>query len=362
MAPKILVLEDDPESLYLTKTALEGLGFEIKDCATISSADKAFSKNAPDLALLDLGLPDGSGIDLIKRWRARSSVVPVIVLTARNDILTRLEAFKAGAQDYIAKPFSIEELLARVHVHLQLKQSKDDLERKNYDLELMSRARQDMLDMILHDLKTPLSSIKGTLELIKLRGLISDKSYANLLDSAGTAADFMLLMLNDLLDMAQMKQASLPVSMTRLDLKTLAERLETLFAAKLQHHQVELRFTVSDDTRSLVCDKNLIFRILVNLIANALMVSPKAGHIEVTAAFAAGQLRLAVADRGPGVPQKMRLKIFEKFVTSPNEEGRRGIGLAFCQAAAAALKGSIKVEDRPAGGSVFVVKVPARRE
>jgi two-component system, sensor histidine kinase and response regulator len=289
--------------------------------------------------------------------------VPLVVLTARRDLNTRLEAFKAGAHDYIEKPFAVQELVARVNVHLKIKKQQDELAQRNYDLELMNRARQDMTDMILHDLKTPLASIKGTLEIIKMRGLISNNSYSGLLDNAGTAADFMLLMLNDLLDIAQTEQMGLRVRVAKFETKPMVERLTVLFSARFNTLGLTLAFNVAPGAGVLDTDQNLIFRVLVNLISNAMKVSSRGGRVEVDIGVTQSRVRLTVADRGPGVADDLKKVIFNKFVTTsvPNisEDGGRGIGLTFCRLAVATLNGTILVEDREGGGSMFVVEVPS---
>ncbi len=364
MALKILLIEDDIDIQGFAKTVLENEGFVVDACETIARGTKLYEAGRPDLVILDIGLPDGSGLNLLKQLSQSETHAPLVVLTARRDLNTRLEAFKAGAQDYIEKPFAVQELVARVQVHLKIKKQQDDLARRNYDLELMNRARQDMTDMILHDLKTPLASIKGTLEIIKMRGLISNNSYSGLLDNAGTAADFMLLMLNDLLDIAQTEQMGMRVRIAKFEVKPMVERLTVLFSSRFNTLGLKLDFKVAPDAGVIETDQNLIFRVLVNLISNAMKVSSRGGGVEVEIAKTLqGRIRLTVADRGPGVADELKKVIFNKYVTTsvPNisEDGGRGIGLTFCRLAVATLNGSIKVEDREGGGSLFVVEVPS---
>lgn len=363
MALKILLIEDDIDIQGFAKTVLENEGFVIDACETIARGTKLFEAGRPDLVILDIGLPDGSGLTLLRQFQQSNARVPLVVLTARRDLNTRLEAFKAGAHDYIEKPFAVQELVARVNVHLKIKKQQDELAQRNYDLELMNRARQDMTDMILHDLKTPLASIKGTLEIIKMRGLISNNSYSGLLDNAGTAADFMLLMLNDLLDIAQTEQMGMRVRIAKFETKPMVERLTVLFSARFSTLGLTLNFNIGQGAGVLETDQNLIFRVLVNLISNAMKVSTRGGQVDVDIGAAQGRVRLAVSDRGPGVADDLKKVIFNKFVTTsvPNisEDGGRGIGLTFCRLAVATLNGTIRVEDRQGGGSVFVVEVPS---
>ena len=287
---------------------------------------------------------------------------PILFLTARGDMETRLECFRLGAQDYLLKPFAAEELLARAKVHLQVKKSHDELLRRNYELELITRARQDMADMIVHDLKAPLTSIKGTLQLILAHGLISEEGYSKLLANAGSAADFMLLMLNDLLDVGQAEQAGLAAELAPVEASVLFEKLQALFSGRCRQMGMEIVTRVAPGAEKLTSDQNLIYRINANLIANAMKASAKGAKVEVDASRSGGAYRFVVADRGRGVPDAEKTKIFEKYVTSHRQgaalDTGTGLGLAFCRVATTALKGNIWVEDREGGGSRFILEIP----
>ena len=216
--------------------------------------------------------------------------------------------------------------------------------------------------MIAHDLKAPLSSIKGSLEIVKARGLISDEGYQRLLDNAQSAADFMLLMLNDMLDISQAQETGLNPQKSEVKLGPLFVKLRALFAGRCEKREVELGFKTEEGLKSFVTDPNLLFRVLTNLIANAVKISSRGQPVAVSA-FRAGKLvRFTVADAGPGVPEDQKERIFEKYTSFTKrkpalEETGTGIGLAFCRLAAQALGGRVWVEDRPGGGSLFILEL-----
>ncbi len=363
MPHRVLVVEDDLDIQGYCKTVLESEHFTVDACDTAAEARRLFIANRPDLAVLDLGLPDGTGLELMKEWHAYPGPkVPVLFLTARGDLGTRLECFQQGATDYVHKPFAAEELLARAKVHLQVKKSHEELVKRNYELELVARARQDMTDMIVHDLKAPLTAIKGTLELIHSRGLISQGDYVSLLSNAGSAADFMLLMLNDMLDLAQAKSSGLKVNVAAVDPKVLLGKIETLFAGRMKLTGATLTSRVAPGVERVRADQNLLYRILANLIANAMKANPGPHPVEIDCAFNGAVARFTVSDRGSGVPDAEKKRIFEKYVTSGRKDTAMdtgtGIGLSFCHAAVTAHKGAIWVEDRPGGGSRFIFELP----
>jgi len=364
MAHLILVVEDDDGIRGYCKTALESVGFEVQTCATAVEARRLYVGRRPDLAVLDIGLPDGNGLELMREWQKLPGAAPppILFLTAREDMKTRLECFQSGAQDYVSKPFAVEELLARVKVHLQVKKSQDDLQKRNYELELINRARQDMTDMIVHDLKAPLTSIQGTLELIQQHGLISENEYASLVTNAGSATDFMLLMLNDILDLSRTQQTKLKVESRKIDVTVLFAKLRELFAGRCRSRGVTLK-TSAEKGAALTSDQNLVYRVMANLIANALKASRQGQEVELSYARVGAKARLSVADRGAGVPDSDKQTIFDKYTTTGRSRASidtgTGLGLSFCRMAAGALGGRVWVEDRDGGGSVFVFDIPA---
>lgn len=361
MAFKILLVEDDLNIQGFATTVLETAGFTVEACDTLKRARELLKEGPKSLLIVDIGLPDGNGLELCRELKG--SGVPFLFLTGRGDLQTRLDAFESGAQDYIQKPFAVEELLARVKVHLRLKKSQDDLAKRNYDLELIDRARRDVADMIVHDLKAPLTSIKGTLDIIESRGLISSQAHRSLLDTAGSAAEFMLLMLNDLLDVGHAEQAGLKCEVSDVDLRALYVKLKVLFATRCERVGVTLVSRITDDKRLVKTDHNLLFRVLANLITNALPVAPRGSEIELEAFHSPGKVLIRVADRGRGVPDADKQRIFEKYTTGHArgaEPGAgSGIGLTFCRLAVYALRGRIWVEDRVGGGSLFCIELPA---
>ena len=115
---RILVVEDDAAVRRLVTTTLDMHGYAVREAKTATQALLELSSQAPDLAILDLGLPDGDGVDVIRSLRGWSAL-PVIVLSARLEDADKVAALDAGADDYLVKPFSVEELLARVRVALR---------------------------------------------------------------------------------------------------------------------------------------------------------------------------------------------------------------------------------------------------
>jgi two-component system KDP operon response regulator KdpE len=116
--PTILVVEDEPEIRRFVRSTLASEGYHVAESATARRAAIDASTHKPDLAIVDLGLPEGDGIDVIRKIRSWSAM-PILVLSARTHERSKIEALDAGADDYITKPFGVGELLARVRVALR---------------------------------------------------------------------------------------------------------------------------------------------------------------------------------------------------------------------------------------------------
>lgn len=115
----LLLIEDDPSVAHGVAAGLRLHGFTVDHTQTAAAADAALAVSDFDVAVLDLGLPDGDGVDLLARWRARGVAMPLLVLTARDAVSDRVRGLQAGADDYLLKPFDLDELVARLHALLR---------------------------------------------------------------------------------------------------------------------------------------------------------------------------------------------------------------------------------------------------
>jgi two-component system, OmpR family, KDP operon response regulator KdpE len=121
----VLIVEDEPAIRRLLRIALTGDGANVFEAGTVSSGLAEAAEQHPELVILDLGLPDGDGVDFINALRAWSDV-PILVLSARSQEADKVGALEAGADDYLAKPFGVAELMARVHALLRRRNARDD--------------------------------------------------------------------------------------------------------------------------------------------------------------------------------------------------------------------------------------------
>ncbi len=115
----ILLVEDDHTLSMTIEMTLADLDHDVSTCRTLEAARQSLEARPPDLVVLDLGLPDGDGLDLCRDLRAKGSITPVLILTARGTVQARVEGLMTGADDYVTKPFELSELMARVEALLR---------------------------------------------------------------------------------------------------------------------------------------------------------------------------------------------------------------------------------------------------
>lgn len=228
-----------------------------------------------------------------------------------------------------------------------------------------SRAKSDFIANVSHELRTPLQSILGFSE-IGARRARAEPRLAELFGDVHHAGQRMLSLVNDLLDLSKIERGAEPLQPERLDLRPLAvevgRELEPLLAAR----QLSLAMALGDEDLVVLADPGRLQQLLRNLLANAIRFSPVGGHIEVTAwqDDAAAEVRVDVADRGPGIPPDELESIFEAFVQSSatkNAAGGTGLGLAICRRIAEAHDGRVWAANRAGGGAVISLALPATR-
>jgi len=359
--PRILVVEDDPVVAKVVEQSLKRLPAVVHVAETLADARSAFAGTTPNLVVLDINLPDGIGFDFC-RFAAPNA--PVIIMTVRDAIADRIEGFRCGARDYVLKPFSVDELAMRVGVHLGDAAGRKNLASAAREALLRDRARQDLVDMVVHDLKVPLASIKGTIELLREANAVSDARLASLLGNSARAGEQMLVMLNDFLDVSMGDRDSLPVHPEDVAVSELLSRICELFEAEAARGRLRLEVAALPPHLRLRTDPTLLYRVLFNLVSNAAKFAPPASPVQLEARAAQGRVRFSVSDQGPGVSDPDKARIFERDQISSSLRVSRskagtGVGLYFCQLACRLLGGSISVADRPGGGAIFTVDLPA---
>ena len=374
-APLILVADDVPANVELLFDQLTTLGYRVVAAYDGPSAIEACTQHRPDLCILDVSMPAGTlgcddrstGFEVCRRIKRdpRTARIPVIFVTALNDTTDRVKAIEAGGDDFLTKPHNRQILGARVRSLLRLKLATDALEESYRKLRELEKVRDDLMKMIVHDLKTPLTSVLASLEMVLDGdfGAVSDPMRRALGDAEAKAED-LLALIEDLLEVARIEETTIELDLGALAPGALVAEVVHEWSVRFQQESAKVFVEVGEDAPVFHADKGLIKRVFSNLIQNALTHATSGVEITLGARrdTASGGVLFTVADNGPGIPPQYHELIFRKFERVRHPELPRarssGLGLAFCKLAVEVHGGRIWVQSAEGQGSHFHFVLP----
>jgi two-component system, sensor histidine kinase and response regulator len=372
-AALVLVADDVEANIELLRDQLSSLGCRVIQATDGPSTLVRCTEDHPDLCILDVSMPPGdlgveareTGFEVCRRLKRdpRTARIPVIFVSALNDASDRLKAIEAGGDDFLLKPHNRHVLGARVRSLLKLKGATDALEESLKRLRELQKARDDLMRMIVHDLKTPLTSMLATLEMLRDGdfGPVDERPARALSDVEGKAED-LLGLIQDLLDVTKVEEQSLPLAPEPIAPAALLAEVLFDWELRFRQEQTTARTEVSDDAPVFHADKTLVKRVLANLVQNSITHSPVPVTVTLAARRDPAGIVLTVTDDGPGIPEEYQGLVFQKFeqVRTPNAPRVRssGLGLAFCRIAVEAHGGRIWVRSSEGQGSAFHILLP----
>ncbi|HMI47680.1 MAG TPA: ATP-binding protein [Gemmatimonadaceae bacterium] len=370
----ILVADDIPANVELLLDQLNSLGYDTITAVDGPTAVTATFEQQPDLCILDVSMPAGdlgvddrsTGFEVCRRIKRdpRTARIPVIFVTALNDTSDRVRAIEAGGDDFLTKPHNRLVLGARVRSLLKLKAATDALEDSLRKLRELERVRDDLMKMIVHDLKTPLTSVLATLEMLSDGdfGQVSTSQKGAIGDAESKSED-LLALIDDILEVARIEEANITLALAPMAPGALLAELVHEWGHRFQQEQTTVSVSVADDAPIFTGDKGLIKRVFSNLIQNAVTHSSSAVHLDLNARRAGHGVLFTVSDNGPGIPPEYHEVIFRKFgqVEMPRTPRTRssGLGLTFCKLVVERHRGRIWVNSSEGKGSSFYIELPS---
>jgi len=369
--PRILWADDNADMLRYVSRLLSGR-YQVQAVVDGEAALQAALASPPDLILSDVMMPKLDGFGLLKALRAdrRTQLVPVILLSARAGEESALEGLEAGADDYLVKPFSAKELLARVRSCLALarlrRESAERLEDANLALSRAVQAKGDFLANMSHEIRTPLNAVIGMAGLLAETPLDTEqREFAEVIRSSG---DHLLTVINDILDFSKLESGKLPLEQLPFRIDSVIEEALDMVAPQARAKQLELAYETEPAVPAwAVADVGRIRQILVNYLSNAVKFTER-GEVIVTVGARAldggrQELHFAVRDTGIGIPAEAFPALFRSFsqvdASTQRRYGGTGLGLAICKRLAENLGGTVWVESQAGKGSTFHFTVEA---
>lgn len=348
---RVLVVDDDPASRWMVAEALERHGHEVYRASCGEDALKLATTQHLEAILLDVVLPGLNGYEICRTLKSQpqTQTIPVLLITALHDRNNRLRGIQSGADEFLSKPLDVEELALRVGNAVYSKQLYDELQANFERLQSLEALRDQLSDMLVHDLRTPLTALIGYAQILtRCAAPRLDEMEKDSLSQMLSLSRTMVGMVSDILDVGRLESDELPLNRVRVELAELARESAALVG------QVDGKTVEVEGTCAAEVDPELFGRVLTNLIANGIKYSPPGGVVRVVLSEP-GEIR--VIDRGPGVPEEMRERIFEKYGQADRKKYSTGLGLAFCKLVVEKHGGTLGVDGQVGHGSQFWVRL-----
>ncbi len=351
-AGKILIIEDEQSLRMNLRAFLEDLDFEVFEAAQGQEGLAICAREHPDLILLDISMPGMDGFEVCERLKASETCreKPVIFISALLEASEKVKAFQSGGADYITKPFQFDEVEARVKAHLERYRQRIRLKEQHESLQRLEQLRDGLTHMIAHDMRSPLTVVHACLEMIDLKCDGRMPELRPTLQRARHNTQRLADMITQMLDISRLESGQMPLDKKPTDLVAMAGELkETLCCS---NGSIHIHIHASGPVTAL-CDQEIISRVLVNLMGNALKFIPKGGTVNVYLEREGLFAGVRVIDNGPGIPEALKPHVFEKFQQGESGDRKKGagLGLAFCKLAVEAHQGQIGVKDAPRDGA-----------
>lgn len=361
----ILVVDDTPANLQLLTVMLKERGYKVRPVLSGKLALLAASRQPPDLILLDINMPEMDGYEVCMKLKAnpRLADIPVIFISANSETMDKVMAFSVGGVDYVTKPFQFDEVEARVKTHLHIQQLQANLLRSNKKLRELEQLKIDLTNLLVHDMRTPLTAILSGLATMDGLGELNELQQ-EILDMGLRGGSTLLGMINDMLDISKMEDGSFQLDMEILSPEELVRTALIQVQALAKSKHLELQTEISPELPLICADREKMERTLTNLLGNAFKFTSEGGKVTVGAHLNEPDktILFAIRDTGEGIPPESFEKIFEKFgqvaARKAGHSQSTGLGLTLCKMVVEKHGGRIWVESQLGEGSVFLFTLP----
>jgi signal transduction histidine kinase len=352
----ILVIDDKEPNRLLIRHLFDGPQHRVLEAADGVEGLALAQQARPDCILLDLDMPRLGGFEVLERLAAdpRMREIPVIILTATDDSLDAMKrALTGGAVDYITKPISPLRVEIRV---------RGAIERRRLLRELQD-LRASFTTMLVHDLRAPLTVIRGYVDLLQQGkpGPVTERQ-ARYLGAMQTSCARMIRLIGEILDVSKLEAGRLSIERQPVDLRALTGDVVERVAPVALGKSIEVGMGGRRGPMMVLADPARLEQVLMNLLSNAIKFTPAGGRVTVELAQAENEVEVAVVDTGPGIAAEEMPLLFEKFrQTSSAKFGQgTGLGLVICRHLVEAHGGRIWAESDGRSGSRFAFRLPRK--
>ncbi len=380
-AAKILVVDDEVGMREGCRRALTSHGFRVKTAAHAADGLRRLREEPFDLVLLDAMMPGMSGMELLERIHERDPDIVCVMITGYATVDLATQAMKQGADGFLPKPFTSDELLNAVQQGLQERQKRLDrrqqaeqeeerrqLERARDDLARLHAVESRFMLVIAHELRNPAGVIKNYVQLMR-SGYVDDGEWDEYLEKLELRSTQLLQMLDDLLELAHLKSTPSPSKLAEVAVAEVLQEVIDHFRSAAEAKGLVLALEIQD-TPTLLAQRSHLRSLWSHLVANAIAYTPEGkkpeGQVKVTLRTDGGRIETAVSDTGIGMSTEELTRVFQEFYRSDSARQEvpfgTGLGLPIASQVVQMYEGSIDVDSRPGDGSTFTTRLPVSRQ
>lgn len=354
---RILVVDDQPANLQLLGSMLSSQGYDILPASDGPTALKRLTARPPDLILLDVLMPGMDGVEVCRRIRTNPacSDVPVIFLSAADDKELIVRALQTGGMDYVTKPFNHAELLSRVRTQLDLKATRDRLQR-------LAEDKDELLGILAHDLKNHLGGVQMSAALLRDRiARHSDGQSAQLSDNIWHSTSRLLAFVKEFLANSAADHGVV-LHPEPLPLGDAVARTVHDYREAARRKNLEIRLDLPDEPACVLADRHGLSQVLDNLLSNAVKFSPPDKSVHVAVRAHPDGAECTIRDQGPGFNAEDQARMFRRYgrlsARPTAGEPSAGLGLSIVQKLMQAMHGKLTFESLAGQGTSFTARFP----
>jgi two-component system sensor histidine kinase/response regulator len=360
----ILVVDDTADNLRLLSVMLSERGYKVRKALSGKTALNTIDAVPPDLILLDINMPNMNGYEVCRILKSQDKTkdIPVIFISALNDIHDKVEAFKIGGLDYITKPFQSEEVIARIENQLTIQRQQKQLQQEITERQKIEETLTIYLHAVSHDLRNPVLAMS-----IILDNLLKKSSLENLdksiLEQMRQSCDRQLNLINSLVETQQFDVWGVPLKCEYFDLTQLIKNLAEEWQLRLEKEQVNLTLDLDKKLPLVYGDSHQLWRVFENLLANSLKFNPPQIALKISAYRSKDEpnfIHCTVQDNGIGMTSEQCQNLFQRYQRGKAAQKTLGLGLGLylCQQIIQAHGGEIGVVSAPQQGAQFWFTLP----
>ena len=346
--PTILVADDEAAIVEMLERVLVKHGYGVAVARDGDEVLERIESLRPDLILLDVTMPKKDGYEVLKFLRGKKETmdIPVIMVTGRGATPDKVTGLHLGAGDYLTKPFDVDELMARINVHLK---GKRGVEEKIKAEKLV--ALSTMIDGMAHEVRNPLSVIGGFVKIL-LKKTPSDDTRFQYVVAISQEVGRLERMMNDISSLKNLtigEKRFVPAN------KLVRQAMQEM-SGRLSARNVALSLDLEPAEINVLADARHFKTAIVKIVQNAIEAMPSGGRLTIRTRQSGESMSIVVADTGFGIKEEDRRFIFDPFFTSKMEGA--GLGLTMALKIFQAHGGSISVRSEPGKGTEVVMLCP----